>query len=157
MVLPAQNTGLPAPISYLSWSADGHRLAVSVSAIQDNEGWNVVIVDTAQARYYLTGAGTTYLPATGAPRPRKSYLREAVYLPDGNLFVSRACCTGIPVHNTSRLMWEVDAAGTLVHRRRSGTPTSTTPASLSARTAGGCCTWPVMTCTCRRPALRPAS
>jgi hypothetical protein len=117
-----QNAGLPAPISHLSWSADGHHLAVSVAAIQDNEGWNVVIVDTAQAHYYLTGAGTSYLPATGAPTPRRSYLREAVYLPNGDLFVSRACCAGLPVRNTSRLMWEVSAAGTLVHQVAIGFP-----------------------------------
>ena len=116
MVPPGQNAGLRAPISHLSWSADGHHLAVSVAAIQDNEGWNVVIVDTAQAHYYLAGAGTSYLPATGAPTPRRSYLREAVYLPNGDLFVSRACCAGVPVHNTSRLMWEVNAAGALVHQ-----------------------------------------
>jgi hypothetical protein len=118
----SQNAGLPAPISHLSWSADGHHLAVSVAAIQDNEGWNVVVVDTAQAHYYLTGAGTSYLPATGAPTPRRSYLREAVYLPNGDLFVSRACCTGVPVHNTSRLMWEVDATGVLVHQVAIGYP-----------------------------------
>ena len=39
-----------------------------------------------------------------------------MFLPDGNLFVSRACCTGIPVKNTSRLMWEVDISGALVHQ-----------------------------------------
>ncbi len=118
----SQNTGLPAPISHLSWSADGVHLAVSIAAIQDNEGWNVVILDTSQARYYLTGPGTSSLPATGAPTPGRSYLREAVYLPNGDLFVSRACCAGIPVHNTSRLMWEVDAAGTLVHQVAIGYP-----------------------------------
>jgi hypothetical protein len=112
----SQNTGLPAPISHLSWSADGTHLAVSIQAIQDNEGWNVVILDLAQAHYYLTGTGTVPLPATGSPTPGRSYLREAAYMPNGDLFVSRACCAGLPVHNTSRLMWEVDAAGTFVHQ-----------------------------------------
>ena len=37
-------------------------------------------------------------------------------MPDGNLFVSRACCGGVPVQNTSRLMWEVSTAGALVHQ-----------------------------------------
>ncbi len=118
----SQNTGLPAPISHLSWSADGNHLVVSVEAIQDNEGWNAVILDLAQAHYYLTGAGTSYLSVTGAPTPRRSYLREAVYLPNGDLFVSRACCAGIPVHNTSRFMWEVDVTGALVHQVAIGYP-----------------------------------
>jgi len=117
-----QHTGLPALISHLSRSAAGSPLSVSIAAIQDNEGWNVVIVDLAQANYYLTGTGTTYLPATGAPTPRLSYLREAVYLPNGDLFVSRACCAGVPVRNTSRLMWEVDATGGLVHQVAIGYP-----------------------------------
>ena len=32
------------------------------------------------------------------------------------LFVSRACCGDDRVQNTSRLMWEVDTSGTLVHQ-----------------------------------------
>lgn len=122
MAPPGQNTALPAPISHVSWSADGSHLAVSVEAVQDNEGWNVVLVDLAQAHYYLTGPGTSYLPATGTPTPRLSYLREAVYLPNGDLFVSRACCTGVPVRNISRLMWEVDATGAFVHQVAVGFP-----------------------------------
>ena len=107
---------LPAPISHLSWAADGRHLAVSIAAVQDNEGWNLALVDTARARYYLSGAGISYVPATGAPDRPRSYLREGVYLPDGNLFVSRACCGGFPVHNTSRLMWEVNPSGGLVRQ-----------------------------------------
>jgi|CZKW01.1.fsa_nt_gi hypothetical protein len=116
MVPAGQDNGLPAPISHLSWAPDGQRLAVSVSAVQDNEGWSLVLVDTPAARYYRTGAGTTPVPATGAPDAQRSYLREGVFLPDGNLFVSRACCAGVPVRNTSRLMWEVSPAGTLIHQ-----------------------------------------
>jgi len=116
MAAPGQDSGLPAPISHLSWAADGTRLAVSISAIQDNEGWNVVILDTSAARYYLSGPGDTPVPVTGSPSARRSYLREGVFMPDGNLFVSRACCAGVPVRNTSRLMWEVSASGTLVHQ-----------------------------------------
>ena len=88
---------LPAPVAHLSWSADGRDLAASVAAIQDNEGWNVVLMDPAQARYHLTGAGTRYLPATGASTLSRSCLREAVHPPDGDLFVSRACCAGVSV------------------------------------------------------------
>jgi hypothetical protein len=107
---------LPAPISYLSWAAGGGQLAVSVAAFQDNEGWNLVLVDPGVARDYLTGPGTTSVPVTGRPDRQRSYLQEGVYLPDGDLFVSRACCGGVPVQNTSRLMWEVSPAGALVHQ-----------------------------------------
>jgi WD40-like Beta Propeller Repeat len=116
MVPPGQDASLPAPISHLSWSPDGQHLAVSISTIQDNEGWNLALVDTATAKYYLTGAGVSFVPVTGQPSRQRSYLREGVYLPDGELFVSRACCAGVPVRNTSRLMWEVTTAGTLVHQ-----------------------------------------
>lgn len=122
MVPSGQDSGLPAPISHLSWSADNDHLAVSTLSVQDNEGWALVIVDTSQAKYYLSGPGTTNVPATGSPAPQDSYLREGVYLPDGNLFVSRACCAGVPVRNTSRLMWEVTTAGSLVHQVAIGYP-----------------------------------
>jgi hypothetical protein len=116
MVPAGQGSGLPAPISHLSWAADSRRIAVSVSSVQDNEGWNLVIVDTSAARYYLTGSGTIDVPVTGQPSQAQSYLREGVFMPDGNLFISRACCGGMPVRNTSRLMWEVTTAGALVHQ-----------------------------------------
>jgi hypothetical protein len=116
MLAPGPSSGLPYPISHLSWSPDGTHLAVSISAAEDNEGWNLVILDTATARYYLSGAGDISVPATGHPSSKDSYLREGVFMPDGNLFVSRACCAGVPVRNTSRLMWEVNTAGALVHQ-----------------------------------------
>jgi WD40-like Beta Propeller Repeat len=116
MVPAGQGSGLPAPISHLSWAPDGQTLAVSVSAVQDNEGWNLDLVNTAVAKYYFTGAGVSYVSATGPPTPQLSYLREGVYLPDGDLFISRACCAGDPPRNTSRLMWEVSPAGTLIHQ-----------------------------------------
>lgn len=112
--LPAgQDTGLPAPISHLSWSPDGSTLAVSILSIQDNEGWDLILLNPATARDYLTGAGAQSVPA-GAPRG--SYWREGVYLPNGNLFVSRACCSGWPVHTKSRLMWVVSPAGVMQHQ-----------------------------------------
>jgi hypothetical protein len=107
--------GLPAPISHLSWAADSDHLAVSVASVQDNEGWGVALVDTAVAKGYWVGAGATNMPVTG-PDSQQSYLREGVYMPNGNLFVSRACCGGFPIRNTSRLMWEVDTSGALVHQ-----------------------------------------
>lgn len=121
-MLPAgQSGGLPAPISHLSWAANGTELAVSIAAIQDNEGWQIVLVDTATAQNYLGGAGDTQVPVTGPDR-RRSYWREGVFLPGGNLFVSRACCAGEPVRNVSKLMWEITPAGVLKHRVAIGFP-----------------------------------
>ncbi len=116
MLAAGQSSGLPAPISHLSWASDSARLAVSISSIEDNEGWNVVVVDTPVATSYLSGAGDSDVPVTGRPNRRDSYLREAVFLPNGSLFVSRACCAGVPVRNTSRLMWEVSTSGVLIHQ-----------------------------------------
>jgi hypothetical protein len=116
MLPAAQSSGLPAPISHLSWGPDNNQLAVSISSVEDNEGWNVVIVNTGTASYYEDGPGTKAIPVTGTPNARGSYYREGVFLPDGNLFVSRACCGGVPVKNTSRLMWEVNTAGVLTHQ-----------------------------------------
>ncbi len=116
--------GLFSPISHLSWAPDNTRIAVSVSAVQDNEGWNVYLVDTSVAKYYEEPSpGVTFVPVTGSPTPQRSYLREGIFLPDGNLFVSRACCGGFPEHNTSRLMWEVGVSGALVHQVAIGFPT----------------------------------
>jgi hypothetical protein len=112
----AQDSGLPEPISHLSWAADDQHLAVSIGQVEDNEGWDVTLVNTAQAQYYLTGAGVVSVPVTGNPTPRQSYLYEGVYMPNGDLFVSRACCAGIPPQNTSQLLWEVNTAGVLVHQ-----------------------------------------
>ncbi len=121
-MLPAgQPGGLPAPISHLSWAANGTELAVSIAAIQDNEGWQIMLVDTATAQNYLGGAGDTQVPVTGPDR-RRSYWREGVYLPGGNLFVSRACCAGEPVRNVSKLMWEITPAGVFKHRVAIGFP-----------------------------------
>ena len=108
--------GLPSPISHLSWASDNVTLAVSTSAVQDNEGWGLYLVNTSVARYYvIPGPGVATVPVTGTDAQR-SYIREGVYLPDGTLFISRACCGGFPVHNTSRLMWEVTPAGALIHQ-----------------------------------------
>jgi WD40-like Beta Propeller Repeat len=136
--LPAQvrKGGLLPPISHLSWSADGAMLAVSIAAVADNEGWGVNLVNPQTARYYAdTSAGVSAVPVTGSPDAQRSYLREGVYLPDGNLFISRACCGGVPIHNTSRLMWEVSPAGALVHQVAIGFP-DLEHVSLSADSSG---------------------
>jgi hypothetical protein len=116
MVPPGQGSGLPYPISHVSWAPDNDHVAVSIEPGQDNEGWNLNLVDSSQAQDYLSGTGVTSVPVTGNPTPQQSYLREGVYMPNGDLFVSRACCAGEPVHNTSRLMWEVSTSGALVHQ-----------------------------------------
>jgi len=123
--LPPQvrQSGLPAPISHLSWASDNTRLAVSTLAVQDNEGWGLDIVDTSTARYYIIpGTGVSYVPVTGSPDAQRSYIREGIFLPGGNLFISRACCGGVPIHNTSRLMWEVTTSGAFVHQVAIGFP-----------------------------------
>lgn len=118
-----QKDGLPFPISHLSWASDNVRLAVSVASAEDNEGWALYLVDTDTAKYYASpGAGITFVPVTGTPDAQRSYIREGIFLPDGNLFISRACCGGVPIHNTSRLMWEVDTSGALIHQVAIGYP-----------------------------------
>ncbi len=122
MVTKSQDAGLPYAIDHLSWAADNDHLAVSIASPEDNEGWNLNVVDTAQAHYYLSGTGVVSVPVTGSPTPQQSYLREGVFMPNGDLFISRACCGGIPTHNTSRLMWEVSSNGALVHQVAIGFP-----------------------------------
>jgi len=105
-------SGLVYPIDHLSWSADGRRLLVSLREVQDNEGWRLVILDPRTAKYYRTGAPGEGVPVTGDPSGR-TYYREGVFMPDGNLFVNRVCCAGLgsgPLR-TSTLMWEVTTAG----------------------------------------------
>lgn len=121
MLPPGQSNGLPAPISHLSWAPGGTRLAVSISSIQDNEGWQIVLLDTATAQDYLGGTGDTSVPVTGSDA-RRSYWREGVFMPNGELFVSRACCAGVPVRNTSKLMWEVTTSGAFRHLVAIGFP-----------------------------------
>jgi hypothetical protein len=120
---PVRKGGLFSPISHLSWASDNVTLAVSTAAVQDNEGWGLYLVNSGTASYYVPpGAGIVNVPVTGTPTAQRSYIREGVYLPDGDLFISRACCGGFPVHNRSRLMWEVSTSGTLVHQVAIGFP-----------------------------------
>jgi WD40-like Beta Propeller Repeat len=98
------SNGLPLPISHLSWAPDGRRLAVTIDGGQDNEQWGVYIFDRTTAKYYATSSP---LPVVGAPR---SYYREAVFLPSGDLFVDRECCTGYPPNVTATALVVVDAA-----------------------------------------------
>jgi hypothetical protein len=112
---PAPRPGLPYPVSRLSWSPDSRRLLVSAGPAQDNEGWQLVGLDPATARYYLATAayGSSAVPLPGLAR---SYYREGVYLPDGDLFVNQVCCTGRPARVTSSLLLEVSPSGELVRQ-----------------------------------------
>lgn len=49
----SQDTGLPSPISHLSWSSDNVQLAVSISSVQDNEGWQSYLREGV----YMPGGG----------------------------------------------------------------------------------------------------
>ena len=127
-------TGLPAPITHLSWAPDGHRLAVSVAAEQDNEGWTVTVFDTTTADYYV-GPGVTAVPVTGAAAT-DSYYREAVFQPDGNLFTNRVCCSGIPPRTTSSLLVTVDPHSGRIVRQVAVGYTTVTHSSLDVDQSG---------------------
>jgi hypothetical protein len=119
MAAAAAASGLPIPILYLSWAPDSANLAVTMSSIQDNEGWTLNILNTASARYYLSGPGDTTIRVTGTPDPSGSYYEEAAYLPDGNLFVNRDCCMGGDPGQPpadSNLMQEISTSGSLVQQ-----------------------------------------
>jgi hypothetical protein len=137
MFAAGQGSGLPEPISHLSWAPDNDHLAVSIASPEDNEGWNVNLLDTSQAQAYMAGSGVTYVPVTGKQSAGNfSYLREGVYMPNGDLFVSRACCAGIPPRNTSALLWEVGTNGALVHQVAVGFP-NLVHTSLDVSSDGG--------------------
>jgi hypothetical protein len=93
---------------------------VSVGPSQDNQGWDLVEMNPATARYYLPSGNAALsgssVPGIAGPDPAASYYREGVFLPDGQIFVNRVCCTGQPVRATSSLLWEIDPAGRL-HRQ----------------------------------------
>jgi WD40-like Beta Propeller Repeat len=111
---PGVSGALVYPISHLSWSPGGRRLAVSLGEVQDNLGWNLVILNPASARYYMSGSYPFqgYVPVGGNQR---GYYREGVFLPTGRLLVNRVCCLGLPAPVTSSLIEEVSTSGVPVH------------------------------------------
>jgi hypothetical protein len=127
-------TGLPAPILHLSWAPDGHRLAVSVAEAEDNEGWQVTMLDTTSSDYYV-GSDVAAVPVTGA-QASVSYYREAVFQPDGNLFVNRVCCSGIPPRTTSSLLLTVDPTSGRTVRQIAVGYTTVTHSSLDVDRSG---------------------
>lgn len=104
----------PYPVSALSWSPDSQHLLISVGPSQDNEGWYLAVLDPLTASY-LTESGTATIPLTGV-NPGRSYYRDGVYLPDGNLFVNQVCCSGRPGRVTSSLLREVSPDGRLIRQ-----------------------------------------
>jgi hypothetical protein len=104
-ISPRYASGLPVPISHLSWAPDNRRLAISITSTQDNQGWNLVVMDTTSDTYYDSPSNLS-VPVTG-DTAAQSYYSEGVFLPDGNLFVSRTCCSGVPPITTSVLLEEV--------------------------------------------------
>jgi hypothetical protein len=112
--------GLPFSISHLSWSSTGSKLAVSIAAPEDNEGWALNIVDPANDSYYFGDAVPT-VPVAGGVSPGRSYWREGVFQPDGDLFVVRQCCTGLPDAPTAVELDEVSAtSGATLHTVATG-------------------------------------
>jgi hypothetical protein len=98
------SNGLPLPIAHLSWAPDSRRLAVSIGGGQDNEQWSVSIMDRTRDKYYATSA---LVPVSG---PARSYYREVAFVPSGDLFVDRECCSGYPPQLTSSVLATVDPA-----------------------------------------------
>ncbi len=110
----------PGSVPELSWSPDGRRLLVSAglsAGIGNDASWVLAQVDPATARYYLpfAGSGASAVPVTG-PDAAHSYYRGGVFLPGGNLFVDRICCTDAASGETSNLLWEIGPSGRLVRQ-----------------------------------------
>ena len=116
---PGVPAALPFPITHLSWGPGGRQLAVSIGTVQDNSGQGLTLIDPATSRYYIpatyatTGAGTVQV--TSGPYADDSEYVQGAFLPDGNLFVDRNCCAGVPPqHPFSNLFWIVTTSGHLV-------------------------------------------
>jgi hypothetical protein len=109
------DAGLPMPVGHLSWNSTGTRLAVSVESPQDNEGWDLRILNLSKDRYYVgSAAAGRSVPAAGSgttARPKdRVFFREGVFLPSGDLFVVHRCCSGMDPVTTSELLQRVNPA-----------------------------------------------
>jgi len=105
--------GLPLPIAHLAWAPDSRRLAVTIGGGQDNEQWRVSIIDRTRDKYYVPVAAPP-VPPVG---PKGTYYRQAVFAPNGDLFVDRECCAGIPPHLTSSVLATVDPVTGATHQQ----------------------------------------
>jgi len=124
--------GLPLPIGHLSWAADSRRLATTIDGGQDNEQWGVSIFDRTTAKYYSSDTSTS-VPVVGSPH---SYYREAVFLPNGDLFADRECCTGYPPTVTSSTLVIVDPASGATRQQVAIGLTTREHASLDSDSSG---------------------
>jgi hypothetical protein len=122
---PPGQGALISAVSHLSWSPDGSTLLVSSGPVQDNEGWELNRLNVATATYYMPDNAQMKtvrdVPAATAQSPG-SYFEEGVYLPDGDLFVDRTCCAGVPAKTVSSLLQEVSASGVVLRQVAVGYP-----------------------------------
>ncbi len=130
-------SGLPQPISHLSFAPDGRHLLATSPSIEDNEGWKLVLVDTATARYWLSPS-TRLVPVAGSSKGW--YSPEAVFEPDGLLFQVRQCCSGLGSNGgtpVSVLLEEASpSTGAVVHQVALGYA-SRSHTSLDAASSSG--------------------
>jgi hypothetical protein len=103
-------SGLPAPISYLSWSPSSSELAVSMPGIEDGEGQNVQFMSAARGSYYSSPSNAQLPIPSGI-----NYFAGATYLPSGNLLIANACCVGVDRNQSSwATIEEVRPSGALL-------------------------------------------
>jgi len=114
-------SALPVPVSHLSWSPSGGRLLVSIASAQDNDGWDLHVLNTETDQYF-SGASlfTGGIPVTKSAGKRSAYYPEGVFQPDGNIFVVRECCAGYPATPSAIVLQEITASGVPVHTVASG-------------------------------------
>ena len=108
---------LVADAGALGFRQGKRRLLVAAGLSKGNGSWVLAQVDPATARYYLpsAGSGASAVPVTG-PDAAHSYYRGGVFLPGGDLFVDRICCTDGAAGVTSNLLWEIGPSGRLVRQ-----------------------------------------
>ncbi len=129
------SSGLPAPVGHLSWSPDGTRLVVSITSVQDNEGWRLSVMNPSTDKSYFREDGSTDVPLPGVDSNDYFY-SEGIFLPNGHLFAVRQCCDGYPPHTTSVDMLEIDPASGAHIRQVAIGLTDRTHTSLSASADG---------------------
>lgn len=117
--------GLPEAIRHLSWSPSGDTLAITLPGAEDNEGQQIELLNITTGKYYVSPSNQMVPLPVGTPGA--AYYGEAVYEPNGNLFVSDQCCAGIgPVTSSSYVkLQEVSTAGSLIHQVATGFVTHT--------------------------------
>jgi hypothetical protein len=139
---PYVSSSLPFPIAHLSWGPDG-QLAVTTGGVQDNEGYGVVLIKPATARYFLPnvrygrdGGPGGAIPVTAGPNLAFSAYAEGVFLPDGDLLADRISPVDEGTHLTpSSLLWEITLSGRLLHQV-AATPADSQTTSLDADRSG---------------------